>query len=315
MFDRYPSTHIDAFTARSIQSRNIRNSQAIIRGEFETALADIIEQIENPTSDPSNKPVAIPDLIRRIARALTRGLAGLHPNGFEFCLWMWEVAPLHGVNLRLRNHRTVNGIPLGVVYLRRITTLVLHLYVTQQNEKTEMLYELLDSSSCRMDAHDLIYNALASDLIENFDTLRSMLDDFASSPVPWRVLLALSISELVIERFPEKTEAALSLISLAFHLSGHPAVFKGIRDALMAVSHYGEEEVVVQFIVLNLRQPQPSICLIICENLLLPRVRRDEQFRNRMHPVLVEFSSAHESDECFKQVLETVAVREIVVAA
>jgi hypothetical protein len=304
MNDRLPLAHIDAMTARTIQSRNIRNSQAIIHGEFEVALADIIDQIEHPTDDKSEKPLAIPDLVRRIARALSLGLAGLHPNGFDFCLWMWEVAPLHGVNLRLRNHRTVNGIPLGVVYLRRITSLVLKMYINQHGEKVEMLYELLDSSACRMDAHDLMDHTMLGDIIENVEDSRSMLDAFASSKVPWRVLLAASAAEHIAERYPEKTEAVLSLITIAFHLVAHPAVQKGIRNALNAVARYGDEDMVEQYVALNLRNPQPPACTIICEELFLPRIRRDEQFRKRIAPLIDELRTVERKDECFRKALE-----------
>ena len=84
MTDRFSVAQIEEAVASEVFERNVLISQRIVAGDFESALEDLIRQFEDPPRN-GDRQLPPPDLVKRIARALRSGFAGLPPNGFDFC--------------------------------------------------------------------------------------------------------------------------------------------------------------------------------------------------------------------------------------
>lgn len=207
---------------KDLLARNIANSQRVIAGEFEKALVDIIEQMEHPPTTAQGM-MPIQEVVERIASSLRQGFTGLNPNGFDFCTWMWETAPLHQIDVPAASAEGSKA-AFGFCHLRTLAAMTVREYVIHQPEVCDSLIELLDASVQWEDAKTLVKLGMQEYFLANFDEEFSHLCHIASSPSPMRRLVPVLTATARMMQVPESRDAALQILSLAEDASSHPMV-------------------------------------------------------------------------------------------
>jgi hypothetical protein len=236
---------IEQAVARVVLERNVLNSQRLIAGDFESALADIIQQLEHP---PVSRGAALSpvEMTRRIGRALREGLIGLSPNGFEFGLWLWDVAPLHVVNL---GTRPLSGEmhAAGVLQLRRIAAIVFQLYIDEQPQRLESVIPLLDSSVDWVDARQLIVYAMLDHYLTSFEISYQSLLALAREPKPWRALVPLEVGKEMLAEKPEYTAMALAFLNATQRMHDQERMRIPLRLFLRSAIRYGDGQAMARY--------------------------------------------------------------------
>ncbi|MBL0174328.1 MAG: hypothetical protein IPP94_03515 [Ignavibacteria bacterium] len=286
MTDRLTIAHIDERVAAAVFERNIRNSQHVVSGDFESALEDIIVQLEQPPV-ANGKDVQVADLTKRIARALRSGFAGLPPNGFEFCAWLWDVAPLHMVQIPHANEfGAARGFQFGVIHLRKIAAMVLDLYIDQQPQKLRSLVPMLDSSVDWVDARNLIQYTFLDYTCAHFEQEYAALLADAHEKKVWRKLFPLGAAARIVTLDASFTAMALALLPPTFEAAGDANVYAGITFALRAAAMYGDQHAFGVFLGSQRDQTHPEIRRVFGETIRRPRIRWSFAFSEIARPVL-----------------------------
>lgn len=227
--------------------RNIRNSLLVTGGEFEAALADIIDQLEDPPLAEDRQATAW-ETARMIAEAMAAGFAGLHPNGFDFACWLWETAPLHIVSIPHANSiGTSHGFHYGVVHLRKIGAMLAGSYVRQQPQKVSQVTELIDMSLDWVDARNLINFALLDHYARFFTQELPELRKLATSEKPWRGLIPLGVAARVIGTQPEAAADAYSILRISCTHAGDPHTVQALRYVFRVAGLYGDRQQFTDF--------------------------------------------------------------------
>lgn len=283
--------------SKNIVDRNIANSQKIILGDFESALTDVISQLEEPVG-PGGVGFSAAEKTRRIASALRQGFSGLPPNGFDFCTWLWDVAPLHAVQLPGANSiGTAQGFRYGVIHLRKIASIVLDLYVAEQPHQAPVVEELLDSSVGWVDARNHVGYALVGHYIERFDDLRGHLLTLAGSPYEYRALVPLGVAAQILAADRKHIDRALELIEACLPRAASPVVFDGLRYVLRIGGMYGDQLSLVAFLQKHQAGGSEEVRRLICEFLRNPRLHWREQTRAQLAHMLRDWKRNSALDE------------------
>ena len=270
--DKFSVAQIDDAVALGVFERNVHVSQRIIAGDFETALEDLLQQFEAP---PVAADVQLPvsDLAKRIARALRSGFAGLPPNGFEFCTWLWDVAPLHEVRTpQVREYSAAHGFQSGVLHLRKVAAMVLELYTDQQPQRLEALVPMLDSSVDWVDAHNLIVYGFLDRYTTRFEEEYAQLLFIAHEKKVWRKLLPLTVAARIMALDPSFTSMALQLLPPTFEAAGDRNVASSLAFALRAAAMYGDHASLGTFLASQHEVTHPVIRLLFCD--MIRRTRK-----------------------------------------
>ncbi len=273
MHDRFTVADIDEEIARRVFARNIANSQRVITGDFETPLADLIEQFEQPPLADS-RMIPLADLSKRIARALRQGFAGLPPNGFEFCAWLWDVAPLHVVGIpQLNDMAASRAYHTGVIHLRKIAAMVLGLYVIEQPQRVPSLIPMLDSSVDWVDARNLIVFSFLDHYVHNFEEEYASLLRLAGERRLMRKLLPLGVAARAVLQDSSYTPMSLALLTPTFEAIGDSSIYSGITYALRSAALYGDHHALGLYVAAQRHQGHPAVRRVIAEAFRLPRMR------------------------------------------
>jgi hypothetical protein len=274
-----PVASIDSSVAKGIFERNIRNSQHIISGEFEVALADIIQQLEEPPRIGKN---ILPSMenVNRIARSLREGFAGLPPNGFEFSTWLWDVAPLHYIKIPQVNEEGIHqGYQIGFLHLRSIAAMTVEVFVEQQPQKIFSLVSLLDSSVGWLDAKNLVVNSMMSFYQRHFEDQYEQLVAFASeTKQPHVKLIPLVVAARMIAIDPSYTQAGLELVTPTLDALDTKIVHDGISYVLKSAGMYGDQSMLSHYIQSQHILEDEKLIQVFCELLNTHRIHWSEQF-------------------------------------
>ncbi len=271
---------------QTVFDRIIADSQHIVAGNYEAALADIIDLLENP---PATGGVAMPSvqLTYRISKTLREGLAGLPPDGFEFCLWLWDVAPLHAVSVgEMHDVETVSGFRFGVIHLRKIASLVAGLYIAQQPQKISSVIELIDSSVSWVDARNLVNHALIDHFTQHFNKEKETLRNLAGGKsVPRKLVPLGTVARLMADEKIETAEA-LDFVRLVMPDIKNELIYRAVVFILRIGGMYGDYWAVLEFLAsLDLRT-QPEYVDLICEFLRNPKLQWETIDARRLTPLL-----------------------------
>lgn len=285
-----PLARIDHDTARAILERNVLNSQRLIAGDFETALADIIQQLEEPPFSNA-VPLSTVELTKRIGRALREGLIGLSPNGFEFCLWLWDVAPLHVVRL---GTRPMSGEmhAAGVLQLRKLAAVVMHLYVEEQPQRLESVIPLLDSSVDWVDARQLILYAMLDHYLTRFELDYQQLLALARDTRSWRALVPFEAGKEILAEQPDYTGMVLTFLNASRHLHGHAEIVPSLTLFMRSVIRYGQPDAVIRYFSVHETDATPALMEASAMALIRNRVPHLEGFRDAFRGILQDWLSA-----------------------
>lgn len=279
MPERIPVASIDSVVAKQIFERNIRNSQIIISGEFESALADIIEQLENPPNVQGN---ILPSMenVRRIARALREGFAGLPPNGFEFSTWLWDVAPLHIIKIpQVNEEGLLQGYQIGFYHLRMIGSMTVEGFIEQQPQKISSLISLLDSSVGWLDGKNLIAYGMMSFYQRHFEDQYDSLVQLASDKKQVHAkLIPLVVAARMIAIDPSYTKAGLELITPTFDSVHEKLIHDGISYVLKSSGMYGDQVMLANYLQSQHNQQSLELIEIYCDLLNTHRIHWSEAF-------------------------------------
>ncbi len=274
-----------------IFDRNIRNSLLVTGGEFESALADIIEQLENPPT-LEGRHLAAWEMARMIAEAMGEGFAGLPPNGFDFACWLWETAPLHVVRIPHANSiGTAHGFRYGVAHQRKIAAMIAGAYLLQQPLKAAPIIELIDMSLDWVDARNLILYALLEHYDQYFQQEYETLEQLASSPKPWRRLIPPGIAARVIGTRHEDSAAAYALLSRATPHVGDPHMYHALQYVLRIAGMYGSRSELIGFLVSLRESSEPELHKLVCDFLSNPRLKWETASRRQVIDILDGWSS------------------------
>jgi hypothetical protein len=276
-------------------ARNIRNSQRIITGAFEEALADILDQFGSYAQSTSGPRVAAGDLTRRIGREIKRGLVGLPPNGYEFALWLWEVSPIHYVELPPDSVLRARG--LVFYYLRILAAMISEDYVIHEPEREQEVIDLLDSSTSYVDARNLLrYSGIGARIKDQFGSRYHDLYAMASEGRPTRKLLPLIVCLDVAPAHPEFSDKLLALVQLCMSDVSDKKLGYAVFKALTAILWYGKIEDFTDFVVSRELEPDPAIRTMIAEVIATsdPALHTPD-FRKRSLKVLEQWK---EDDQC-----------------
>ncbi len=309
MPERIPVDSIDGTLAKEIFERNIRNSQIIIAGEFEEALADIIEQLEQP---PRVKDGVLPSMenVRRIARALREGFAGLPPNGFEFNTWLWDVAPLHYIRIPKVNEEGIHqGYQIGFLHLRSIAAMTVEAYIEQQPQKVSSLVSLLDSSVGWLDAKNLVVNAMMSFYQRHFDDQYQNLVAYANEKKHRHAkLVPLVVAARMIAIDPAYTKAGLELVTPTFDSLDLKIVHDALSYVLKSAGMYGDQEMLSNYLMSQHMQQDAVLLKIYCDLINTHRIHWSDMFKSNVAPAVRAWADTFSLDEhpWLKQAMEAV---------
>lgn len=279
MHDRLTVAHIDEGLAREIFGRNVLNSQRIIGGDFETALVDIIVQLEDPPALQDGR-LQVNDLAKRIARGLRQGFAGLPPNGLDFCSWLWDVAPLHYVAIPSANEfGMARGFQYGVLHLRKIACMVLGAYTDEQPQVAAQLVPMLDSSVDWVDARNCIIHVFLERYVRDFPVDAAELRTIAAEPAAWRKLLPLVVAARLMSLHADYTAEALALLPPTFEAISNTNVYAAITLALRSAVMYGNHDALASFLNTCAPIEHPELRRAICETFARPRIHWDPVLR------------------------------------
>ncbi len=269
-----------------IFDRNIRNSLLVTGGEFESALADIIDQLENPPVLEGHQ-LAPWDMARMIAEAMGEGFVGLPPNGFDFACWLWETAPLHVVNIPQANAiGTSHGFRYGVVHQRKIAAMLAATYVQQQPLKVPQVIELIDMSLDWVDARNLIIYALLEHYNQNFKRSAVELASLAQSEKSWRRLIPLGVAAQIIGTRPVDSDAVYTLLRVSCEYADDPQVARGLRYVLRIAGMYGDQHALLEFLSSLQKTGAVKVAGLVCEFIRNPRLRWEGMSKAEMVEVL-----------------------------
>ncbi len=250
---------IPNYVMHSIFDRNIRNSLLVTGGEFETVLADIIEQLEHPPMGEDRQTTAW-ETARMIAEAMSAGFAGLPPNGFEFACWLWETAPLHIVSIPHANSiGTSHGFRYGVVHLRKIAAMLAGSYLRQQPQKEPQVVELIDMSLDWVDARNLINFALLEHYVRYFTQELPALRQLAATAKSWRALIPLGVAARIIGTQPAAAADAYSIVRISCVHAADPHVLQALRYLFRVAGLYGDRKMFTDFMLSLQDVDQPVI--------------------------------------------------------
>ncbi|MFZ1728551.1 MAG: hypothetical protein WBQ23_12125 [Bacteroidota bacterium] len=270
----------------SIVDKNIRNSLLVTGGEFEEALADIIDQLEHPPI-VDGRHIAAWDMARMIAEAMGDGFAGLPPNGFDFACWLWETAPLHVVRIPNANIiGTSHGFRYGVVHLRKIAAMLAAIYVNQQPLKVAQVIELIDMSLDWVDARNLIIYALLEHYDQFFERSSTELSTLAQSAKAWRRLIPLGVAARIVGTRPQDSAAVYMLLRLSSEHADDPQVYQGLRYVLRIASMYGDQQALLEFLSSLQKAGAEKVASLVCEFIRNPRLRWEGMSKAEMIKVL-----------------------------
>jgi len=298
-------SQIDEQISHEVFERNILNSRKIIMGDFESALEDMIYQLEQPPI-VGGRFLPAADMTKRISRALRQGLAGLPPNGFDFCTWLWDVAPLHFVQIPQANEiGTSFGFQYGVLHLRRIAVMTANVFVEEQPQKVSVLVPLIDSSVGWVDARDLIAYGLLEYYVQHFEEEYPNLLTFATGKKALRRLIPLGVCAQAVVLDPSQSVVALQIASHAFEAIADTNVSAGISYLLRVIAMYGDHTSLAAFIVSQREQSHPRIQRVLCDCVRISRTGWDESFRATVLPILKEWSETGSSQnkDCLEKTL------------
>lgn len=279
----------------TLLSRNIRNSKHIIMGDFESVVEDIIHQLEEPPSDVND--VAPSELARRVADAIAQGLAGLHPNGFDFCTWLWDVAPLHVVRIPQSNELGgAFSFQFGVIHLRKISAMIARVYVAEQPNKISSVLEMLDSSIDVVDARNLISNALLDHYRAHFKREEKALAAMVQGEKRWRKLVAVAVAGDMLIRHPKSTQKALALIGPLLVVHPDEDLLRGLLFVFRSAVMYGDKEGLSSFLLANAASIALPVQTLLCD--ILRGVDSDwpDEARTMMTDVLQTWKASENGD-------------------
>ncbi|MFA6234412.1 MAG: hypothetical protein WC824_09575 [Bacteroidota bacterium] len=270
--------------------RNIRNSLLVTGGEFEEALANIIDQLEHPpVVDGSH--LAAWQTARMIAEAMGEGFAGLPPNGFDFSCWLWETAPLYVVSIPQANIiGTSHGFRYGVVHLRKIAAMLAATYVQQQPLKVAQVIELIDLSLDWVDARNLIIYALLEHYDQYFQRSIEELSALASSAKTWRRLIPLGVAARIVGTRPADSAEVYALLRLSSEYADDPQVYQGLRYVLRIAGMYGSRKDLLDFLSALRHTSEPLLQALVCDFLRNPRLEWDHESRQQIIEVLLSWT-------------------------
>ncbi|MBE0643308.1 MAG: hypothetical protein IH600_04450 [Bacteroidetes bacterium] len=266
--------------------RNIRNSLLVTGGEFETALADIIDQLEHPPII-DGRHLAAWEIARMIAEAMGEGFAGLPPNGFDFACWLWETAPLHVVRIPHANSiGTAHGFRYGVAHLRKISAMLAGSYLQQQPQKAPQIIELIDMSLDWVDARNLILYALLEHYDLYFQQDYPILEELAISPKPWRRLITPGVAARIIGTRPADSASAFMLLRRSAEHVDDPHVYHALQYVLRIAGMYGSRSDLLDFLSSLRESTEPQLHELICDFLRNPRLQWDLDARRQVIDIL-----------------------------
>jgi hypothetical protein len=261
---------------------NIHISLMVIGGEFETALVDIIEQLESPATQDGRVLTAW-ETGHLIAEALQEGFAGLPPNGFDFACWLWETAPLHVVTIPHANSiGTSHGYRYGVVHLRKIAAMIAGTYVQQQPQKTQLVIELIDMSLDWVDARNLITHALLEYYEQHFLVELPALAELSDSPRSWRRLVPLGVAARLLGTGTPHSGDAYGLVRRSCAHADDPNVYEALRYVLRIAGMYGDQHAFLGFLAGLQRDGTGRVASLVCEFLRNPRLSWDGLSRDEL---------------------------------
>ncbi len=274
-----------------IFDRNIRNSLLVTGGEFESALADIIEQLEHPPS-LDGRHLAAWEMARMIAEAMGEGFAGLPPNGFDFACWLWETAPLHVVRIPHANSiGTAHGFRYGVAHQRKIAAMIAGAYLQQQPLKASQIIELIDMSLDWVDARNLILYGLLEHYDQYFLQEYPVLEELAGSSKPWRRLIPPGIAARVIGTRHADSATAYALLSRSTMFVGDPHVYQALQYVLRIAGMYGSRVDLIDFLASLRESNEPELHKLVCDFLRNPRLQWDQESRLQIIDILDTWNS------------------------
>jgi hypothetical protein len=255
--------------------RNVRNCQRVIVNDFEEVLADIILQFEHPPMH-GDRALTTLELSELVAEAMGEGFSGLHPAGFEFACWLWEVAPLHVVGIPMPAYATAEkGFRHGVLHLRRIASMLCGLYVAQQPQKSETAIELLDSSMDWVDARNLVKFALVDHFERVFVEEEKLLSSIAAGKKMWRRLLPLGTAARIIGMHPEESDRAITLVRKALPFLHEESTYRATLYVLRVAVLYGDQRAILSFFDTLRHSPVEHARRLFCESLKNPKQHWD----------------------------------------
>lgn len=289
-----PLARIDQDAARAILERNVLNSQRLIAGDFETVLSDIIQQLEEPPLSNA-VPLSTIELTKRIGHALREGLIGLAPNGFEFCQWLWDVAPLHIVRLGTRP-MSVEMHAAGVLQLRKLAAVVLHLYIEEQPQRLESVIPLLDSSVDWVDARQLIFYAMLDHYLTRFELDYQHLLALARDTRSWRALVPFEAGKEILAEQSDFTGMVLAFLSASRHLHGHEEILPSLTLFMRSVIRYGEPDAIIRYFSVHETDASPALMEATAMALIRNRVPHADEFRDAFRRILVGWQPAQSGE-------------------
>ena len=298
------SSHHGAERADVLQrmlDRNIANSQKIISGAFEVVLEDLITQMEESSSDA----LPLSERTHIIAGTLRDGFAGLPPNGFEFCQWLWDAAPLHAVRIPLANDiGTAQGFRYGVIHLRSIASQVLLPYAAEQPQRIESIEEMLDSSIGWVDARNHVRFALLDHFISHFAAIFNHLLDLTAAVSPFRCFIPMGVAARMLAEQQSSASGPLLLVEAMFERVGEDVIFEAMRYLLRIGGMYGDAQVLLEFLDQYRAHPNARVRALICEFIGNPRLRWARHSREEARNILIEWKRDSAVDiECLDRVL------------
>jgi hypothetical protein len=256
---------IEDAVASAVFERNVLLSQRIVAGDFESALEDLIRQFEDPPRS-GDRQLPLSDRVKRIARALRSGFAGLPPNGFDFCTWLWDVAPLHEVRTpHVHEYGAAHGFQSGVIHLRKLAAMVLDLYTGKQPQLLDGLVPMLDSSVDWVDARNLILYGFLDRYTSRFEEEYAQLLAIAHEKKAWRKVLPLTVAARIIALDASCTSMALMLLPPAFEAAGDANVASALAHALRSAAMYGDHAALGAFLASQHEVTHPVIRALFCD--------------------------------------------------
>ncbi len=262
-------------TLRELFHRNVRNCRRVIANDFEEVLADIIMQFEAPLIIGARTMTAL-ETAQLIADAMCEGFSGLHPAGFEFGCWLWEVAPLHHVDVPMHPDATpVKGFRHGVLHVRRVASIIVGMYVSQQPQRSETVIELLDSSIDWVDARNLVKHALVDHFERTFLEEEQLLSSLASGAKPWRRLLPLGTAARIIGNHPVESDRAFSLVARTLPFLHEDSTYRAVLYVLRVAVLYGDQRAILGFFDTLRTSDIDEARRLFCESLRNPKQHWD----------------------------------------
>ncbi len=265
----------DSGQLRETFIRNVRNCQRVIVNDFEEVLADIILQFEQPPLIGDRRMTTL-EISQLIAEAMGEGFSGLHPAGFEFACWLWEIAPLHVVGIPMPAYATPEkGFRHGVLHIRRISSMLAGMYVSQQPQRTETLIDLLDSSIDWVDARNLVKYALVDHFERVFTEEERLLANLAGGKKMWRRLLPLGTAARIIGRHPVESDRAFAIVRKALPFLHEESTYRAVLYVLRVAVLYGDQRSILAFFDVLRCSGIEGARRLFCESLRNPKQHWD----------------------------------------